>query len=87
MQDKKKKPTDREVGEMGRPSMARKFEEAMQEEFNSRGKKGPISKADMKRIIEVARKRRDIKAEMGGKDMSEAFEDAMQKQYKSRPKN
>ena len=87
MQDKKKNPDQGKVGEMGRPSMASKFEEAMQKERDSRVKKTPIGKADMKRVIEAVRKRRNIQTEMGGKDMSDAFEEAMQKQYKSRQKN
>jgi hypothetical protein len=73
MQDKKKKPTDMEVGEMGGRSLKAEFDEAMQKQFMSRPenqKKNSKPSVNVKRVIEIAKKRGKVKTEMGSKDMS-----------------
>jgi hypothetical protein len=93
MQEKKKNPDQGKVGEMGKPSLQSKFEASMQEQRDAmmgkakKSSKSPMSKAEFKRAIEVARKRFAQQTEMGGKDNSEKFEGAMQKAFMSRFKN
>ena len=90
MQEKKKNPDQGKVGEMGKPSMASKFEEAMQQQYMSRPenkKKDSKPSVNVKRVMEVIKKRKTQKTEMGGKDNSEKFEGAMQKAFMSRFKN
>lgn len=93
MQEKKKNPDQGKVGEMGKPSLQSKFEASMQEQRDAmmgkakKSSKSPMSKAEFKRAIEVARKRLAQQTEMGGKDNSEKFEGAMQKAFMSRFKN
>lgn len=87
MQDKGKNPDKGKVGEMGKPSLQSKFEAAMQEERDAMmKKKGEKPNVNMKRVMEVIKKRKGIQTEMGGKDNSENFENAMQKAYMSRLK-
>lgn len=91
MQDKGKNQDKGKVGEMGKPSLQSKFEAAMQKQYMSRpeNKKKKDSKpsVNVKRVMEIIKKRGVIKTEMGGKDNSENFENAMQKAYMSRFKN
>jgi hypothetical protein len=90
MQEKKKNPDQGKVGEMGKPSLKSKFEAAMQEQYMSRPenkKKDSKPSVNVKRVMEVIKKRKGIQTEMGGKDNSEKFEGAMQKAFMSRFKN
>jgi hypothetical protein len=90
MQEKKKSPDQGKVGEMGKPSLKSKFEAAMQEQYMSRPenkKKDSKPSVNVKRVMEVIKKRKGIQTEMGGKDNSENFEGAMQKAFMSRFKN
>lgn len=91
MQEKKKNPDQGKVGEMGKPSLKSKFEAAMQEERDAmmeKAKKSDKSPSlNMKRVIEVVKKRKAQDTEMGGKDNSSKFEGAMQKAFMSRFKN
>lgn len=87
MQDKGKNQDKGKVGEMGKPSLQSKFEEAMQSQRDEMMKKKDSNpNVNMKRVMEVIKKRKGIKTEMGGKDNSEQFENAMQKAYMSRLK-
>ncbi len=87
MQDKGKNPDKGKVGEMGKPSLQSKFEEAMQKQRDDMMKKKDSKPSvNVKRVMEVIKKRKGIKTEMGGKDNSENFENAMQKAYMSRLK-
>jgi hypothetical protein len=90
MQEKKKNPDQGKVGEMGKPSLKSKFEASMQEQYMSRPenkKKDSKPSVNVKRVMEVIKKRKGIQTEMGGKDNSENFEGAMQKAFMSRFKN
>jgi hypothetical protein len=87
MKDKGKNQDKGKVGEMGKPSLQSKFEEAMQSQRDEMMKKKDSKpNVNMKRVMEVIKKRKGIKTEMGGKDNSEQFENAMQKAYMSRLK-
>lgn len=66
MQEKEKKPNNRKVGETGKPSMASKFEEAMQKErdtvLNRAKKREAAEKAktpsvNIKRVTEIIKKK------------------------------
>jgi hypothetical protein len=89
MQEKKKSPDQGKVGEMGKPSLQSNFEAAMQEERDAMMKKkgDKTHSVNIKRVMEVIKKRGPQKTEMGGKDNSMKFEGAMQKAFMSRFKN
>jgi hypothetical protein len=87
MQDKGKNQDNGKVGEMGKPSLQSKFEESMQKQRDDMMKKKDSKpNVNMKRVMEVIKKRKGVKTEMGGKDNSEQFENAMQKAFMSRLK-
>lgn len=66
MQEKEKKPNNRKIGETGKPSMASKFEEAMQKERDfvlnrakqrEKAEKAKTPSINIKRVTEIIKKK------------------------------
>jgi hypothetical protein len=94
MQEKEKKPNNRKIGETGKPSMASKFEEAMQKERDTvlnrakqreQAEKAKTPSINIKRVTEIIKKKgaalkaAPMKESYKGKGDKETSENSMMK--------
>ena len=96
MQEKEKKPNNRKIGETGKPSMAREFEEAMQKERDfvlnrakqrEKAEKAKTPSINIKRVTDIIKKK-GVDLKSGAKSimsrMSDTKAEPMKESYKGK---